>query len=114
MWLYSVLPDSLPSVLFSGRGLRSCLSGLEIGRPATLIPSEETRRRHAGAAPGCTTTGAAALVMTPRAQTPTSESHALPLTSGSGLWASLCDFAPRDGERLTDELEDCRTTTVKM
>lgn len=44
MWLYSALPDSLLTGLFSGLGLRTWRSGLEIGRPVTLIPSEKTRQ----------------------------------------------------------------------
>ena len=41
------MPDSLPRVLLSARGLRTWRSGLEIGRPVTLIPSEKTVWHHA-------------------------------------------------------------------
>lgn len=42
IWLYSALPDSLLTGLVSVLGLRTWRSGLEIGRPVTLIPSEKT------------------------------------------------------------------------
>lgn len=43
-WLYSALPDSLPKARVSDLGLRSWRSGLEMGRPVTLIPSEKKKK----------------------------------------------------------------------
>lgn len=34
----------MPTGLFSARGFRTCRSGLETGRPVTLIPSESTQQ----------------------------------------------------------------------
>lgn len=43
-WLYSFLLVSAPTDLFSERDFRTCRSGLETGRPVTLIPSEITQQ----------------------------------------------------------------------
>lgn len=45
-WLYSALPDSLLTGLLSDLGLRTWRSGLEIGRPVTLIPSADKMTSH--------------------------------------------------------------------
>ncbi len=46
MWLNSFLLASVPTGLFSVRGFRTCRSGLETGRPVTLIPSESTQHNN--------------------------------------------------------------------
>lgn len=45
IWLYSDLPDSLLTGLVSALGLRTWRSGLEIGRPVILIPSEKEKKK---------------------------------------------------------------------